>query len=70
MSCNKKPKTSTRTNLKKRKSGDIRNEKNTSKCPALRKKHAYKKDRMVAKALLRAFNHVRVSLNIKHIEIF
>ena len=33
-------------------------------------KQAYKKDRMVAKALIGAFSHVRVSLNIKQIEIF
>ena len=33
-------------------------------------RQAYKKDRMVAKALLGAFSHVRVSLNIKQIEIF
>ena len=37
---------------------------------SITKKKAYKKGRMVAKALLGAFNHVRVSLNIKHIEIF
>ena len=59
------------TNIKKEKSSDIGNEKETSKCPTLRKKkQAYKKDRMVAKALLGAFSHVRVSLNIKQIEIF
>ena len=34
-----------------------------------KKKQAYKKNRMVAKALLGAFSHVRVSLNIKQIEI-
>ena len=58
------------TNIKKEKSSDIGNEKETSKCPTLRKKKVYKKDRKVAKALLGAFSHVRVSLNIKQIEIF
>ena len=35
-----------------------------------KKNQVYKKDRMVAKALLGAFSHVCVSLNIKQIEIF